>query len=130
MRIIKKNDKVIAYVFDGEFAEGSKGITDPSLPLQVMSLKHAKGKVWPLHTHEPRERKTSYLLEALVVFKGSVRLELYYHLERLEEMILGSGMGIMILDGAIQMEALEDVVMMEFKNGPFIEDKVLLRATS
>lgn len=126
MRLIKRNGKIIAYVFDGQFDEGTHGVTDPSLPLQIISLKYPEGRVWPLHIHTPKERKTNYLLEALIVLKGALKVTLYYDQECIEEMTIGSGMGIMTLDGALQMEALEDVVMMEFKNGPFLEDKVIL----
>jgi len=126
MRIIQKDSQVVAYIFDGEFAAGTNGITDPALPLQVISLNYSKGKVWPLHRHEPNPRNTSFLLEALVIIRGKVNILLYHKNNLIEKVILTSGMGMLILDGAMQMEALEDVVMMEFKNGPFIDDKVLL----
>ena len=42
------------------------------------------------------------------------------------ETILKPSQGLLILDAAVGLEALEDVEMLEFKNGPFFEDKILV----
>jgi hypothetical protein len=126
MRAIKKNDKLVALILDGEFLEGSQPITDEQWPLQVISLKHSKGKIWPAHIHKPLTRITDYLMEMLIVISGKIKVDLYHQKNLVESVVLGSGQGVMVVNGIIKMEALEDVKLLEFKNGPFKEDKEIL----
>ncbi len=123
MRTIKKDENIIALVFDGDYEEGTHGITDPHLALQVISLKHPRGKVWPLHVHEPKRRVTDNLLEVFFVVSGKVKFQIFLDKKLFEEVSLIDGQGIMLLEGAPRIEAEDDVVALEFKNGPFIEDK-------
>lgn len=127
MRIIEKEGKKIALIFDGKFEEGTHGLTDPELPLQVISLKYKKGKVWPLHTHKALRRVTENLLEAFFVLSGKVKVQIFLDSKVFDEVHLTGGQGIMLLEGALRIEAEEDVVALEFKNGPFREDKVILQ---
>jgi len=127
MRIIKYNESVVATVFDGTFENGTKPLTEESLPLQIIALKHEKGKKLVPHTHRPTDRTTKTLSEALMVFSGLVQVTIYTHegvlVERVE---LSRGQGVQIIDGGIGIEVVEDAEMMEFKNGPFVEDKIVI----
>lgn len=46
MKRIKKHNKIVALVFDGSYQDGTHPLTDAALPLQVLALKHPKGKIF------------------------------------------------------------------------------------
>ncbi|MFA6407408.1 MAG: hypothetical protein WCV80_01740 [Candidatus Paceibacterota bacterium] len=126
MKMIKSGELLVAMVFDGVFEDGTRPLTDEQLALQVIALKHPKGKKLVSHSHSPKERTTKTLVEALIVFSGRVAITAYTREGSFVEKIeLGKGQGILIVDGGIGIEILEDAEMMEFKNGPFIEDKIV-----
>ncbi len=126
MKMITKNDKIVAMVFGETWEDGTRPLTDGIYPLQIIALKHPKGKVLLAHTHRPTERKTNRLMEALFVTKGLARVTVYHEGASIETIDLSAGQGIMMIDGGLGVEILEDAEMFEFKNGPFIEDKELL----
>ena len=127
MRNIIHNGNIVACVFDTELENGSVPLTSPELPLQVVGLNHPKGKVWPLHIHAPKERKTTYALEVFFVLEGRARIQIFKEKEKIASLELKKSEGIMILEGAMEVEVLEDIKVLEFKNGPFIEDKIILK---
>ena len=126
MKVIKKNNKTVALIFDGKYKKGTHGLTALDLPLQVISLNHPKGKVWPAHFHVPHRRITSKLHEVFFVVKGRARIEIVINKETFKTFILKEGQGTMVLVGAIRIKALNNLIALEFKNGPFLEDKKLL----
>lgn len=126
MKIIKQDDKIIALVFDGRLEDGTKPLTDEKWPLQVLGLKHPKGKVLAAHCHRLTQRTTESLMEMLMILSGLVRVTIYYRQAPIETVELAAGQGVMIVDGGIGIEVLEDAEMMEFKNGPFADDKVVI----
>ena len=126
MRAIKKNEKIIALVFDTELEEGTHPLTDEKFALQIVALKHPAGKILPAHYHKPADRHTKQLVEGLFVISGKVRVSVYHQKEQVESVDLSAGQGVMIVDGGMGIEVLEDAQMYEFKNGPFIEDKELI----
>ncbi|OGB85225.1 hypothetical protein A2994_00010 [candidate division Kazan bacterium RIFCSPLOWO2_01_FULL_48_13] len=126
MRIIKSGDRTIAWVFDGQFEEGTKPLTDEKWALQVINLKHPKGKVLVTHRHQPMSRTTESLMEMLMVITGRARVTIYDQQTPIEAVELSAGQGVMLVDGGIGIEVLEDAQMLEFKNGPFLEDKIVI----
>lgn len=126
MRAIKQDERVIAVVFDGQFDEGTKPLTDEQWPLQVISLNHPAGKVLASHYHRPTQRTTESLMEMLVVLTGRALVTIYDRQTPLEKIELSAGQSVMLVDGGIGIEIIEDAQMLEFKNGPFVEDKVVL----
>jgi hypothetical protein len=126
MKFIKNDGLLVAIVFDGSFEDGTKALTEESLALQVIALKHPKGKKLVSHSHKPTDRTTKNLMEALMVFSGLIEVTIYTRSGGLLEKIkLSKNQGVLIVDGGIGIEIIEDAEMMEFKNGPFIEDKIV-----
>ena len=106
---------------------GSIPITDGKEPLQMVTLKHPKGKYLLAHTHKPTPRKTECMQECLVVRKGKIKLDLYGLDNRLfKKLALQTGDVFLSLRGGIGIHFLENSELIEFKNGPFVEDKVLI----
>lgn len=106
---------------------GTVPITEPEEFLQMLTLKHPKGKYLLAHTHEPKKRSTTALQECLVVMKGRIKIDLYNPQKKLfKKIFLNAGESFILLNGGYGIHVLKDAEMMEFKNGPFKEDKVLL----
>ncbi|MBN2585365.1 hypothetical protein JXA59_01815 [Patescibacteria group bacterium] len=126
MRNIKNGDRIIAWVFEGKFKEGTEPLTDENWALQVIGLKHPKGKVLVAHRHQPMPRTTERLMEMLMIITGRVRVTIYDQQTPLEVIELTAGQGVMLVDGGIGIEVIEDAQMLEFKNGPFLEDKIVI----
>ncbi|MBI4050181.1 MAG: hypothetical protein HY398_01900 [Candidatus Doudnabacteria bacterium] len=128
MNVIKKNQKIIALLLDGKYKRGTHGVTPRHLPLQVVSLNHPKGKFWPAHIHRPKKRITRELREVFFVTRGRARVEILFKNKVYKSFVLREGQGIMLLDGAIRIKALAPLMALEFKNGPFMEDKHVFNA--
>lgn len=106
---------------------GSIPITDEKEPLQVVGLQHPKGAYLKAHMHAPRKRMTAYLQECLVVKKGKIKLDLYGPDKKFFKFIyLSAGESFVLMQGGVGIHILKDAEMIEVKNGPFKEDKVLI----
>jgi len=106
---------------------GSTPLTDGKEPLQVVALRHKKGSYLKAHTHRPLKRITSCLQECLVVKNGRVKLDLYGPDKKLFKFIyLSAGDFFVLMRGGIGIHILKDAEMIEIKNGPFKEDKILI----
>lgn len=107
---------------------GSMPITDPKELVQVVGLKHPRGAYLKAHAHKPRRRVTLRLQEGLVVRKGKIKIDLYAPetWKKFKSLVLKEGEMFLLLNGGYGIHMLEDAELFEFKNGPFLEDKILL----
>lgn len=118
--------KVVAFRLK-TIPDGSKPITPDDQPLQLVTLKHPKGTELKAHMHTPVQRVTEKLQECLFLRKGKLKVDLYARDKTLfESVTLEAGEALFLLDCGIGIQMLEDSEAMEFKNGPFAEDKVLI----
>jgi hypothetical protein len=125
MNITYKN-KLVAILLK-KIPEGSIPHTKESEPLQLVTLKHSEGKYLVAHTHKPIKRETNRMQECLIVKKGKIKLDLYGPDKKLfKKIILKDGESLILLDGGYGIHILEDSELIELKNGPFIEDKIVL----
>lgn len=107
--------------------KGSIPITEGGEPLQVVTLKHPKGSYLKAHMHSPRKRVTSSMQECLIVKKGRVKIDLYGSDKKFfKSMYLSAGDMFLLMNGGIGINVIDDAEMIEVKNGPFKEDKVLI----
>lgn len=107
--------------------KGSTPLTDPTFPLQIVALAHPKGKILAAHMHEPKKRTTPYLQECLVVKKGKIKVELYTReKKKFKKVFLKEGQALLMINCGVGITVMQDCEVMEFKNGPFVEDKVLI----
>ena len=86
-------------------------------------MSYGPGKVIPAHTHNLVPREVSYTQEALFIRKGKVRVDFYtqqqeYRLSR----VLGAGDVVLLIAGGHGFEVLEDLNMIEVKQGPYVGD--------
>lgn len=109
------------------FPKGSTPLTDPYGPLQLVTLKHPKGAYLKAHMHKPKKRVTQKLQECLVVKKGKIKVNLYSPDKvKFKKIFLKEGQLLFMVNGGLGITVIADCEIMEFKNGPFVEDKVLI----
>ena len=110
-----------------QIKSGSIPQTDPKEPLQVVTLKHPKGTYLKAHLHQPKKRITQKLQECLIVVKGRIKIDLYTPQKKLiKYLYLNQGEVLIIVNGGCGIHLLHESEIVEVKNGPFIEDKVLI----
>jgi mannose-6-phosphate isomerase-like protein (cupin superfamily) len=118
------DDELYAIIVSASFDEpGIQFFTSNDLSQQLASMSYAPGKVIPAHTHNPVGRNVSSTQEALFIRKGKVRVDFYtqqreYRVSR----VLGPGDVILLITGGHGFEVLEDLNMIEVKQGPYVGD--------
>ncbi len=124
-KILYKNTVIAIRV--KTFKTGSIPLTDPREPLQLVTLKHPKGTSLKAHIHTPKKRTTYKLQECILVRKGKVKIDLYTIDKKfLKYVYLTAGEILMLVNGGYGIHVLKDSEMIEIKNGPFLEDKLLI----
>ena len=91
---------------------------------QLAYMNHPKGKVIEPHVHNPVKREVHYTQEVLLIKKGKLRVDFYLdNQEYLESRILSDGDLILLMTGGHGFEILEDLEMIEVKQGPYAGDQ-------
>jgi len=107
--------------------KGSVPLTDPKEPLQVLTLKYTKNSSIKAHMHTPKKRITNKLQECLIIKKGKVKLDLYGPDKKFFKYIyLSAGDLFILIHGGYGLHFLQDVEVLEIKNGPFKKDKIFI----
>ena len=118
---------VLIGLLSSVLGRGANPITYPEEPLQVLGVKHPKGAEVAAHRYAPKRRVTNLLQKCLVVRDGLVRATLYGTDDRpFKKITLKSGDIFVLLRGGYHLRFLNDTDMIEIKNGPHYEDKILL----
>ncbi|MEI2579055.1 hypothetical protein V5G28_009725 [Scytonema sp. PRP1] len=87
-------------------------------------MSHPKGKVIQPHTHNPVYREVMYTQEVLFLKKGKLRVDFYDNEQQyLESRILESGDVILLSSGGHGFEVLEEIEMIEVKQGPYVKEQ-------
>lgn len=125
---IELNNKLFAlYVSHAGMEDGTLPITEHEYSLQMLMMKRAAGHVFVKHTHQPIKRETDDLKEVLVVTKGKIEVRLCdVDGSFVANVVLSEGECLYLVAGGFEIEVIEDAEFFEFKNGPFVEDKILL----
>ena len=104
-----------------DFSEpGIHFFTPPEFSQQLAYMNHPKGKTIEPHVHNPVPREVYYTQEVLFIRKGRLRVD-FYSDDRfyLESRDLGPGDVILLSGGGHGFEILEDLEMIEVKQGPY-----------
>jgi quercetin dioxygenase-like cupin family protein len=99
---------------------GIQFFTPNELSQQLASMSYSSGKVIPAHTHNPVQREVFLTQETLFIRKGKVRVDFFsdqheYH----ESRVLGAGDVLLLIAGGHGFEVLEELNMVEAKQGPY-----------
>jgi len=105
---------------------GAQFVTPPEAGLQVGVLTHAQGTNIPRHKHRQIERQVSGTSEVLLVRSGSCEVDVYDGDELITTAKLAPGDVMVLLAGGHALRMLEDTVLVEVKQGPYVgvEEKV------
>jgi mannose-6-phosphate isomerase-like protein (cupin superfamily) len=122
---IKHNSEILAIIVKSKFnSEGIHFFTPDDFSQQMAFMKHPKGKDILPHVHNPVPREVHYTNEVLFIRKGRLRVDFYDNDHRyLESRILESGDVILLVGGGHGFEVLDDLEMIEVKQGPYAGDK-------
>jgi mannose-6-phosphate isomerase-like protein (cupin superfamily) len=104
-------------------AEGVKFFTPNDFSQQLAYMRHPAGKIIDAHVHNPVQREVHYTLEVLFIRRGRLRVD-FYDNERnyLESRELVQGDTILLAEGGHGFEVIEEVEMIEVKQGPYAGD--------
>lgn len=118
---VKKNKKILAMIIKNEHqCDGVDFITPNEYSQQVAYMKHKAGKVIDAHVHNLVHRSVILTQEVLFIKRGKLRVDFYDEYEDyLESRILEEGDVILLVSGGHGFRVLEDVEMIEVKQGPY-----------
>ncbi len=122
---VMHNDQLLAVIISSEFRNpGIHFFTSNSLSQQLAYMRHPAGKVIQPHVHNPVPRQVDYTQEVLLLKCGRLRVNFYSDDQKyLESRILHGGDVILLIQGGHGFEVLEEVEMIEVKQGPYVGDR-------
>lgn len=114
-----------AIIVRSDFREpGITFFTADELSQQLAYMHHPTGKLIQPHVHNPVPREVQFTQEALFIRKGRLRVDFYDGgQDYLESRILGPGDVILLIQGGHGFEVLEEVEMIEVKQGPYVGEQ-------
>ncbi len=118
---IKIGDEILAIIIRNEYSkDGISFFTPNDFSQQLAFMKHPIGKVIPPHVHNPVKREVHFTKEVLIIKKGKLRVDFYDDCKNyLESSILSSGDIILLSTGGHGFTVLDDLEMIEVKQGPY-----------
>ena len=121
---IKDGDRLLALIIPGDFHEpGIHFFTPGDFSQQVAFMRHPAGKVIDAHVHNPVARAVEYTQEVLFIRSGRMRVDFYTEQRSyLGSRILQTGDTILLATGGHGFEVLDEIEMIEVKQGPYAGD--------
>ncbi len=118
---IQHHGHLLALILSHRFQEpGIHFFTPDDLSQQLAYMRHPVGKVIPPHVHNPVAREVHFTQEVLFLKKGRLRVDFYDSDQQyLESRILEAGDVILLATGGHGFEVLEEIEMIEVKQGPY-----------
>lgn len=118
---ILSGGKIIAIIIRNQVTDqGVHFLTPNDFSQQLAYMHHPAGKVIPPHIHNLVPRQVHYTQEVLFIKRGKLRVDFYDdNREYLESRVLQAGEAILLASGGHGFEVLEEVEMIEVKQGPY-----------
>ncbi len=124
---VKKKNRLLAMIIRNEYVcSGVDFITPDEYSQQVAYMRHPEGKTIDAHIHNLIHRNVVLTQEVLLIKKGVLRVDFYDEYEDyLESRKLYAGDVILLVSGGHGFFVLEEVEMVEVKQGPYagVQDK-------
>lgn len=122
---LKVGDQLMAVIVSREFDKpGIHFFTPNDLSQQLAYMHHPAGKVIDPHVHNPVNRSVQYTQEVLFIRRGRLRVDFYDNDKAyIESRILQAGDVILLATGGHGFEVLDEVEMIEVKQGPYAGDQ-------
>ncbi len=121
LEYIKDKGVVLGIIVSSSFnASGIHFFTPPEYSQQLAYMHHPEGKMIEPHVHNPVARKVMLTQEVLFIKRGKLRVDFYSQDKvYLESRMLCAGDIILLASGGHGFEVLEEVEMIEVKQGPY-----------
>lgn len=111
----------LAMIIPARYSEpGIQFFTPPEFSQQLAYMQHPAGKRILPHVHNSVAREVFYTHEVLFLRKGKLRVDFYDNDRRyLESRVLEAGDVILLASGGHGFEVIEEIEMIEVKQGPY-----------
>lgn len=121
---VKKKNKLLAMIIRNDYeCEGVDFITPDDYSQQLAYMHHPTGKTIDAHVHNLVHRNVVMTQEVLFIKRGVLRVDFYDEYEDyLESRDLYAGDIILLVSGGHGFQVLEEVEMVEVKQGPYAGD--------
>lgn len=118
---IRKKNKLLAMIIRNDYdCSGVDFITPHEYSQQVAYMHHPAGKAIDARVHNMVHRNVVLTQEVLFIKKGTLRVDFYDEYEDyLESRDLHAGDIILLVSGGHGFQVLEEVEMVEVKQGPY-----------
>jgi mannose-6-phosphate isomerase-like protein (cupin superfamily) len=118
---ISSEQKLLAIIVPHDYAAtGVNFITPHNLSQQLAYIQHPTGKMIEPHRHNRIAREVYYTQEVLVLKRGRLKVDFYDDDQRyVQSRILQAGDVILLAGGGHGFEVLEEIEMIEVKQGPY-----------
>ncbi len=122
---ILHNEKLLAIILRSSYSKlGISFFTPNDLSQQLAYMRHPEGKVIDPHVHNPVPREVHYTQEVLFIKRGRLRVDFYTEQQQyLESRTLAAGDVILLASGGHGFKVLEELEMIEVKQGPYAGDR-------
>ncbi|MFZ0608372.1 MAG: hypothetical protein WAM75_11965 [Xanthobacteraceae bacterium] len=124
VEVFEQNGEMYALIVRNEYSRpGINFFTPHDLSQQLAYMRHPAGKVIDAHFHVPVPRTVSFTQETLFIKRGRLRVDFFDEKQNyLESRELKAGDVILLVKGGHGFEVLEEVEMIEVKQGPYAGD--------
>lgn len=119
-KILHENILLAIIIRSGFHKPGIHFFTPDDFSQQLAYMRHPSGKEIPPHVHNPVPREVQLTQEVLFIRSGMLRVDFYDNTRHyLKSRILEKGDTILLATGGHGFEVLEEVEMIEVKQGPY-----------
>jgi mannose-6-phosphate isomerase-like protein (cupin superfamily) len=117
--------QLLGIIISADFRKpGIHFFTPNTLSQQIAYMRHPVGKSIEPHVHNPVPREVCYTQEVLMLKRGKLQVDFYTNQQQyLESHILQAGDVILLVQGGHGFHVLEEVEMIEVKQGPYVGDQ-------
>mgnify|MGYP001583057023 CR=1 FL=1 len=121
MEEIRQDGELLAIIVRAGYDRpGISFFTPNDLSQQLARMRHPVGKVIEPNVHNPVPREVQYTQEVLFIKRGVLRVDFYDTRQNyLHSRLLGAGDVILLATGGHGFEVLEELEMIEVKQGPY-----------
>lgn len=122
---IMHNGTLLSIIIRTSFNKpGVSFFTPNDLSQQLAYMHHPAGKVIQPHVHNPVPREVHFTQEVLFIKRGKLQVDFYDdHQTYLESRILHAGDVILLATDGHGFSVLEEIEMIEVKQGPYAGDQ-------
>lgn len=119
---IRQGEHLLALIISHRFSKpGVHFFTPDVFSQQVAYMRHPAGKVIDPHVHNPVPREVYFTQEVLFLKRGRLKVDFYDPDHNyLESRILEAGDVILLASGGHGFQALEEIELIEVKQGPYV----------